>query len=74
MRLLAGGRRPRGRREVQVVSTIEVNRERGQEERRVQVYDYRDRSYTETWYDETGTITWSKTGAIDDPAMHGSAP
>jgi len=71
MRLLAGARMPRGRREVQVTATVELNRERGREELRVQVYDYRDRSYSEAWYDETGEITWSKAGALDDPSIHG---
>jgi hypothetical protein len=58
---------------LRAVEKVEWNGDRRRLERRVMLFDHRDRVYCETWFHlKTGEITWGpKRGSLDDQTIHG---
>lgn len=56
----------------EVSDEVKWNADRERFERRHIVVDRENNGYSQTWYDlDTGEIAWQKSGALDDPEMHG---
>jgi hypothetical protein len=68
------GESGRSRPYAEYYDELRWNDERGRVERRIMVVDRSTNFYSQEWFDlATGEVTFTKSGALDDPSLHGES-